>query len=366
MSSVLVSVIMPSYNSEKFIKESIESIQKQSYENWELIIVDDGSIDTTMDIVLKYKVEDRRIVLYKNLKKGVSSARNLGINNAKGDYICFLDSDDLYSKDVIYNRIKFMEDNNIQATTCAIVLTDENLNDLGWVIRGKEVFTFEDFHGCPVHTNSVMFKREVFEKLRFDEKFSNGEDWLMWQRIARMGIDFHRVDECRIYYRQQNGAVRKNFLKHEDSLLDVLDIVYSEDSDCPTPLEKYKYGLTSPNKDKTILKRRISLFNYLLLEKKFKEADIVGQEISASKVEVKINDIIAAIKYSTMRYYLCHANEHMDYIKVNKVLKKNYKRFFTPKIYSKLEKHFFNSKGAKLVHYFQKLKGAIKNAYFQN
>ena len=361
----LITIIMPAYNSEQTIQESINSIQKQTYDNWELLIIDDGSKDNTINIVLNIIKNDNRIKLYRNTKKGVSSARNFGIDNAKGDYICFLDSDDLYSENVINNRVKFMKDNNVQATTCEIVLTDKNLNDVGWVMRGKKVFNFEDFHGCPVHTNSVMFQKSVFEKLRFDENFSNGEDWLMWQRIARMGIDFHRVDGCRIYYRQQEGAVRKNFLKHEDSLLDVLDVVYGEDPDCPTPIEKYQYGLTAPNKNATVLKRRIGLFNYLLLEKKFKEADKVGQEILENNAEVSINDIIAIIKYSTTRYYLCHTKEHLDYIKTNKVLQENYKRVFSSEIYHKLEKHFFNSKETKLKNYLKTLKRTIKNVYLQ-
>ena len=104
----LVSIVMPAYNSEKTIIKSIKSILDQSYHNWELLVVDDGSTDKTEKIVLDYIKKDKRIKLIKNSGKGVSSARNAGIDKSEGEYICFLDSDDLYSENVLKNRVKFI------------------------------------------------------------------------------------------------------------------------------------------------------------------------------------------------------------------------------------------------------------------
>ena len=347
MGMPLVSIVMPAYNSEKTIIKSIKSILDQSYHNWELLIVDDGSTDKTEKIVLDCIKKDKRIKLIKNNGKGVSSARNAGIDKSEGEYICFLDSDDLYSKHVLKNRVKFMKEKNVDATTCEIVLTDYDFRELGWVIKGKNRITFKDFHSCPVHTASVMFKKKVLENLRFDENISNGEDWLMWQRIARMGIDYYKVENCRVFYRQQNGAVRRNFLKHENMLLDVIDIVYGEDAGCKSPLEEYRYGITTPKKEHVILKRRIGLLNYLLLEKKYNEAKIIGNEIAKACQEdslyINKNEVIAAIKYSTMRYYLCHANDYESYVADNEYLKKQYKKYFSKEIYCHLEKHYFGN-----------------------
>lgn len=357
----LISIIMPAYNAEQTIEDSINSIQEQSYEHWELIVIDDGSSDATQAIVKTYMSKETRIKLLRNNKKGVSSARNLGIDEAHGEYICFLDSDDIYSGDVLKNRAAFMQANNVKATTCEIVLTDESLQDIGWVMKGKKVFTFNDFHGCPVHTNSVMFHRSVLETLRFDESFTNGEDWLMWQRIARMGIDFHRVDNCRIYYRQQLGAVRRNFLKHEDSLLKILDVVYGEDPECPNPDERYLAGLHDPQKEHVILKRRLGLFNYLLLENKFEEAEKVGKEIKKISTTLSSQEIIGSIKYSTMRYYLCHANDYQKHLKNNHAIKRRYRQLLPESISSIIIKQFFNREDTTIVQLIQHIKQKVKH-----
>ena len=92
----LVSIVMPAYNVEKYIEESIESVLYQTYSNWELIIVNDCSLDNTYKIIKKYHKKDSRIKSYSLLKnQGVANARNIAINNAKGKYITFLDSDDI-------------------------------------------------------------------------------------------------------------------------------------------------------------------------------------------------------------------------------------------------------------------------------
>ena len=111
MKEELVSIIMPSYNTGKFIQETIDSVINQTYDNWELIIVDDCSSDNTDEIVKSIK--DDRIFYLKNKKNsGAAVSRNKALKMAKGKWIAFLDSDDLWKKDKLEKQIKFMKNNN--------------------------------------------------------------------------------------------------------------------------------------------------------------------------------------------------------------------------------------------------------------
>lgn len=109
----LVSIIMPAYNAEKYIEEAIQSVLKQTYTNWELIIVNDSSVDDTEKIIKKYKEQDKRIKLYSLPKnQGVANARNTALQNAVGRYIAFLDSDDMWLPEKLEKQIGFMKINN--------------------------------------------------------------------------------------------------------------------------------------------------------------------------------------------------------------------------------------------------------------
>ncbi|MGE6454285.1 glycosyltransferase family 2 protein [Shewanella baltica] len=110
----LVSIIMPSYNSAKTIAHSIESVLKQNYTNWELLITDDKSIDETISIINEYVTKDKRISLFKNDQNlGAGGSRNRSIKEAKGKYIAFLDSDDVWLTDKLFIQIDYMQKNNV-------------------------------------------------------------------------------------------------------------------------------------------------------------------------------------------------------------------------------------------------------------
>jgi len=112
--SELVSIITPTYNSEKYISEAIQSVQKQTYRNWEMIIVDDCSSDNTIAIVEQFMEDDHRIHLLKlNKNSGPGVARNTAITEAKGKYIAFLDSDDLWKPEKLSKQIEFMKASKI-------------------------------------------------------------------------------------------------------------------------------------------------------------------------------------------------------------------------------------------------------------
>ena len=135
----LVSIITPCYNSEKYISDTIESVIKQKYKNWEMIIVDDFSSDNSVQIIEKYVKLDSRIILVKlDSNKGAGYARNKAIKKAKGQYYAFLDSDDLWNCDKLSVQIQFMEKNNI-----AFSYSNYNLIESDNILKNRNIL-FKD------------------------------------------------------------------------------------------------------------------------------------------------------------------------------------------------------------------------------
>lgn len=132
----LVSIIMPSYNTEKYIFESIESVIAQTYKNWELLIIDDCSEDLTIQIIQKYlKVYPNIFLIQLEKNSGAAVSRNKGIEKANGEYIAFLDSDDLWEENKLEIQINFMKENNCAFSFTEYMEIDEMGNDLGILIK---------------------------------------------------------------------------------------------------------------------------------------------------------------------------------------------------------------------------------------
>ena len=127
----LVSIITPAYNAEKYIKETIESVLGQTYKNWELIIVNDGSTDSTEEIIKSF--DDSRVVLLSQKNSGVSSARNLGMQSSKGKYITFLDADDVLPPESLKVRVDYLESHpDVDLIDGNISIKDADIkNDIG-------------------------------------------------------------------------------------------------------------------------------------------------------------------------------------------------------------------------------------------
>jgi len=181
----LVSVIIPTYNRGWTLKEAIDSVLAQNFSNFELIVVDDGSTDNTQDILNSYK-ED--IIVLKQNNKGVSSARNRGIASASGQYIAFLDSDDLWLPQKLSIQIDFFNANP-EALICQ---TEEKWIRNSIFVNPKKrhrklsgnIFE-QSLYLCLVSPSAVMIKRSLFEKTgMFDESLPACEDYDMWLRVS--------------------------------------------------------------------------------------------------------------------------------------------------------------------------------------
>lgn len=180
----LVSIVVPTYNSEEYILETIESVKKQTYKNWELIVIDDCSKDKTQEILESSKEEKRIKVINLNKNSGAGIARNIGIKEAKGKYIAFLDSDDIWDKKKLEKQISFMEENKYEFT-----FTDfHRIDEMGKIIKRlkvPKVTTYnKNLYYNTIQTSTVIYNQEKLGKIYFPE-IRKRQDYGLFQEILR-------------------------------------------------------------------------------------------------------------------------------------------------------------------------------------
>lgn len=207
MGADLVSIIMPSFKCGRFIEESIRSVQAQTYQNWELIIVDDCSEDDTISIVLELKKNDDRISLYQNASNsGAAVSRNAALRNAKGRWIAFLDSDDLWEPTKLEKQIKFMEENGYAFSYHEYVEIDEKDNLLGVLVSGKEhVSKLDMFACCWPGCLSVMYDASKIGLIQIKDIKKNN-DTAMWLKVIQKS-DCYLLRECLGKYRRRANSI---------------------------------------------------------------------------------------------------------------------------------------------------------------
>jgi teichuronic acid biosynthesis glycosyltransferase TuaG len=164
VSKLKVSIIMPSYNAEKTIKASINSVIAQTFVNWELIIIDDASQDGTVSAIKEQK--DPRIILLENAQNsGAAEARNCGINHAKGQWLAFLDSDDLWHEDKLQKQIQFMEETGAVISYTATAYMSEAGEISGYILRAEKQLSYKELLKRNLMScSSVMVRRDVMRR----------------------------------------------------------------------------------------------------------------------------------------------------------------------------------------------------------
>lgn len=209
-SNVVVSVIMPAYNAERYIKESIQSVMGQSYSHWELIIVNDGSTDDTLKIIECF--QDDRIIALSQPNQGVSYARNRALEMASGKYITFLDADDTLTKESLKIRVEhFQQHPEVDIVDGKVAVKDDSLkNDIRMYqpcYHGKllpKLLALDDkvfFNIC------YMFKHNFLDSVRFKEKMTHGEDLLFYIELSsKNDLNYGYVDEIIYNYRSGHGS----------------------------------------------------------------------------------------------------------------------------------------------------------------
>ncbi|MFK4784384.1 glycosyltransferase family 2 protein [Fusobacterium sp. MFO224] len=211
-SEKLVSIIIPMYNSEKHIEETIQSVLNQSYKNFEILIIDDLSRDNSREIVKKYMDLDTRIKLIENeTNMGVSYSRNLAISLAKGKYVAFLDSDDLWNEDKLAKQIKFMEERNIRFTYTNYRKISENGEKRGVIEVPERVNYKELLKGNIIGCLTVVIRKDLIEKYKFMD--TKQEDYILWLEILKEIPFAYGIREELARYRVLKSSRSSNKIK---------------------------------------------------------------------------------------------------------------------------------------------------------
>lgn len=208
----LVSIIMPSYNTEQYIGESIKSVQAQTYENWELIIVDDCSTDNT-DTAVEPFLSDERIRYLKNSRNsGAAVSRNYALREAKGKWIAFLDSDDLWLPDKLEKQINFMLENGYHFSYTNYVEIDENSIPNGKYVTGPKKITKTGMYNyCWPGCLTVMYDADVIGLVQIADIRKNN-DYAMWLKVCKKA-DCFLLNETLSEYRKRSGSISNHSYK---------------------------------------------------------------------------------------------------------------------------------------------------------
>lgn len=219
MKDELVSIIMPSWNTGRFISDSIQSVLDQTYKNFELIIVDDASTDNTDKIINSFK--DTRIKYYKNSQnEGAAKSRNLALRKARGKWIAFLDSDDLWMPEKLEKQIKFMKENNISFSYHNYEKIDEFSNPIGILVTGPKRITKKmmyryGYPGCL----TFMYEAKRFGLIQIKDIKKNN-DYAILLKLCKLS-DCFLLNECLAKYRIRKVSIShdkffKKFKSHVD------------------------------------------------------------------------------------------------------------------------------------------------------
>lgn len=221
----LVSIVIPAYNAGMFIAETIDSVLAQTYSNWELIIVNDGSTDNTLQIIEKYSATDKRISFITKQNTGVSDTRNTGIEKVKGEFIAFLDADDVWLPNNLEKKIHcLMKDQKIDFVFSNMLKADRYLKDQTLAPKGKDTNILEDlllWNGEVIpgpSSNLVVRKKCLDAGVRFDRRLTTIADQNFTVQLAAK-FKGKLLDEALWVYRVIPGSMSKSLkVMEQDSL----------------------------------------------------------------------------------------------------------------------------------------------------
>ncbi len=245
----LVSIIIPCYNSGKFIEKTIKNVLSQTYSNIECIVVDDGSTDNTGDVCRNLMNEGANIVYLYKENGGVCSARNFGINNSKGKWIQLLDHDDRLNEDKIRFQLEYFEDFGKTYQKDVALYSDYEVvykdktdheirretNIVGELSNEqlmKKILKWDFKPNSPLHVNNVLFKRDVFKKKLFDEHLMYYEDLELWIDLLLKNVKFVYTPVVGMYYfihKTNFTLLSGHFTKESNAYLNYLEAISKKD-----------------------------------------------------------------------------------------------------------------------------------------
>lgn len=210
-----ISIIMPAYNAQEHLADAIESVRAQSYQDWDLIVIDDGSSDATMEIARGFAQEDSRVSVESNpVNRGVTYTRGRGYELAVGPWIAFLDSDDMWKRDKLDAQVRLAQ---LSESISFLFTGTAYMNDAGMIseftLRPPTCIDFKELLGSnPITCSSVMIRKDI---LRPDETSHDGmhEDYAMWLSVLKAGTNAYAVPEPLTIHRMVSGSKSSNKLQ---------------------------------------------------------------------------------------------------------------------------------------------------------
>ncbi|TCO06896.1 glycosyltransferase family 2 protein [Natronoflexus pectinivorans] len=223
----MISIIIPSYNSAHMVCDTIESVLNSKEENYEIILVNDGSTDNTAEVLSPY-FSNKRLKYIEHENKGLAGARNTGILNAKGEYLVFLDADDLILPDKLTVQQKYLDVNpsiDIVYSNSEWFIEDnfDNTRDVSFPVYTGNVIEYL-IYGNFIHVNSVMVRKDaVVNAGLFDETLRELEDWDLWLRMALNGSKFGFTPGVLSKVRIRKGSMTSNQMRMNVTMVRVLE-----------------------------------------------------------------------------------------------------------------------------------------------
>lgn len=324
MQEAKISVIIPVYNSEKFLEKCLDSVLSQNYDNLEIICVNDGSVDNSLNILSEYSHKDKRISIISRENSGVSTSRNIGLKNSGGDWITFIDSDDYISPDVYSDFINILSKNNkFDVYMYNGIIMNENENpdkkelrkffyNSNWNVQKDNLYTFKDcknpFYGNLSVANKI-FKKDFLYKYNISFKENSiFEDQLFTIKSMIKANNIYINNKIGYYYIQHKNStmhtIRNNVFNIFDIMNDVRELLLE------TKLYEYeKY---------VFLQHKFNVYNYLLL---LAQNDVKEKFYAAARKDLYIEslngfDINLIKQISRSQHFFDFMNLKMsDYLK---------------------------------------------------
>ena len=210
----LVSVIIPYFKKKNFIKESILSVINQTYQNLEIFIIYDDECLDDLDFIKEIKNLDKRINLIINTKKlGVGLSRNLAIKSAKGNYIAFLDSDDIWKENKIEKQLYFMKENNFKISHTSYEIIDDKNNVIDMRIARAFKNSEDLLKSCDIGLSTVLLQKEILSEKCIFPNLKTKEDFVLWLKILKNNIIIEAIDENLTSWRKLDNSLSSSTLQ---------------------------------------------------------------------------------------------------------------------------------------------------------
>lgn len=212
----MISIITATYNSQNEIEETYNSIKMQTYEDWEWLVTDDCSTDSTLDILYSLAAQDDRIKVYKNkINSGAAVSRNISLENSRGDYIAFIDSDDVWLEKKLEMQLCFMGD-DIDFSFTAYDLIDAESKNLNMFIDVSHSgsFDYKDMllKKATIGCSTVMLRRKAFIDISMP-LLRTGQDYATWLKLLKTGVKAHLFNQVCSHYRILPNSISRNKFK---------------------------------------------------------------------------------------------------------------------------------------------------------